>query len=119
MHHSVAGAAKAKALRAADETGAAFSRAQLRDQIATMIVAGHETTALTLFSAAGLLDLVCGRVDGPFELGMRRCGLGVRNLLGGEATMRMSRKPENRRRRGCKLAGVAEPRLAREGSVPR
>jgi len=31
------------------ETGAGFSHAQLRDQMATMIVAGHETTALTLF----------------------------------------------------------------------
>ncbi len=29
------------------ETGAAFTREQLRDQVATMIVAGHETTALT------------------------------------------------------------------------
>src|SRR5215467_7745306 len=28
------------------ETGTAFNRAQLRDQMATMIVAGHETTAL-------------------------------------------------------------------------
>jgi unspecific monooxygenase len=37
------------------ETGAAFSRAQLRDQMATMIVAGHETTALTLFWSAYLL----------------------------------------------------------------
>jgi unspecific monooxygenase len=37
------------------ETGAAFSRAQLRDQIATMIVAGHETTALTLFWSMYLL----------------------------------------------------------------
>jgi cytochrome P450 len=37
------------------ETGAAFSRAQLRDQIATMIVAGHETTALTLFWSLYLL----------------------------------------------------------------
>ncbi len=38
-------------LRAArdPETGAAFSREQLRDQVATMIVAGHETTAITLF----------------------------------------------------------------------
>ncbi len=38
-------------LRAArdPETGAAFTREQLRDQIATMIVAGHETTAITLF----------------------------------------------------------------------
>jgi cytochrome P450 len=37
------------------ETGAAFSRAQLRDQMATMIVAGHETTALTLFWSTYLL----------------------------------------------------------------
>jgi unspecific monooxygenase len=37
------------------ETGAAFSRAQLRDQMSTMIVAGHETTALTLFWACYLL----------------------------------------------------------------
>jgi unspecific monooxygenase len=37
------------------ETGAAFSRAQLRDQMSTMIVAGHETTALTLFWAFYLL----------------------------------------------------------------
>jgi cytochrome P450 len=37
------------------ETGLAFSRAQLRDQIATMIVAGHETTALTLFWSLYLL----------------------------------------------------------------
>jgi unspecific monooxygenase len=38
-------------LRAArdPETGAAFTREQLRDQVATMIVAGHETTAITLF----------------------------------------------------------------------
>ena len=35
------------------ETG--FSRAQLRDQVATMIVAGHETTALALFWALYLL----------------------------------------------------------------
>jgi cytochrome P450 len=37
------------------ETGTAFSRDQLRDQIATMIVAGHETTALTLFWSLYLL----------------------------------------------------------------
>ena len=32
-------------------TGAGFSRAQLRDEVATMILAGHETTAVTLFWA--------------------------------------------------------------------
>jgi cytochrome P450 len=37
------------------ETGQAFSREQLRDQVATMIVAGHETTALTLFWSMYLL----------------------------------------------------------------
>jgi cytochrome P450 len=37
------------------ETGAAFSHSQLRDQMATMIVAGHETTALTLFWSLYLL----------------------------------------------------------------
>ena len=37
------------------ETGAHFSRAQLRDQVATMIVAGHETTALALFWSLFLL----------------------------------------------------------------
>lgn len=44
-------------LRAArdPETGHAFSPDQLRDQVATMIVAGHETTALTLFWSLYLL----------------------------------------------------------------
>ncbi len=37
------------------ETGAAFSQGQLRDQMATMIVAGHETTALTMFWSLYLL----------------------------------------------------------------
>jgi cytochrome P450 len=37
------------------ETGAAFSREQLRDQAATLILAGHETTAVTLFWALVLL----------------------------------------------------------------
>ncbi len=40
-------------LRAArdPETGAGFSPVQLRDQVATLILAGHETTAVTLFWA--------------------------------------------------------------------
>jgi unspecific monooxygenase len=44
-------------LRAArdPETGEAFSREQLRDQVSTLIVAGHETTALTLFWSLYLL----------------------------------------------------------------
>jgi unspecific monooxygenase len=37
------------------ETGAAFSRVELRDQVATMMVAGHETTALVLFWSLYLL----------------------------------------------------------------
>jgi cytochrome P450 len=44
-------------LRAArdPETGAAFDHTQLRDQAATMLVAGHETTAVTLFWMLWLL----------------------------------------------------------------
>src|SRR5262249_11877071 len=42
------------------ETGVAFSRAQLRDQMATMIVAGHETTALALFWSMYLLASAAG-----------------------------------------------------------
>ncbi len=38
------------------ETGAGFSHDQLRDQIATMILAGHATTAITLFWALTLLS---------------------------------------------------------------
>ncbi len=37
------------------ETGEGFSRVQLCDQVATMILAGHETTALTLFWSLCLL----------------------------------------------------------------
>ncbi len=39
------------------ETGAAFSDAQLGDQVATMILAGHETTATALFWALYMLAL--------------------------------------------------------------
>jgi cytochrome P450 len=39
------------------ETGAAFSEEQLRDELATMILAGHETTATALFWALYLLAL--------------------------------------------------------------
>lgn len=37
------------------ETGAGFSPAQLRDQVATLMLAGHETTAATLFWAVIML----------------------------------------------------------------
>ena len=37
------------------ETGAGFSPAELRDQVATLILAGHETTAVTMFWACMLL----------------------------------------------------------------
>ncbi len=37
------------------ETGAGFSRAELCDQVASMILAGHETSALTLYWALCLL----------------------------------------------------------------
>ncbi len=39
------------------ETGEGFDRAQLRDEVATMILAGHETTAVTLFWACYLAAL--------------------------------------------------------------
>jgi cytochrome P450 len=39
------------------ETGAAFTAAQLRDQVATLILAGHETTAVALFWSLYLLAL--------------------------------------------------------------
>lgn len=39
------------------ETGKGFSRDQLRDQAATLILAGHETTAVTLFWS---MVLLCG-----------------------------------------------------------
>lgn len=39
------------------ETGATFSEEQLRDEVATMILAGHETTATALFWALYLLAL--------------------------------------------------------------
>ncbi len=45
------------------ETGAAFTRPQLRDQAATMIVAGHETTAITLFWSLYLLALAPNEQD--------------------------------------------------------
>ena len=60
------------------ETGAAFTREQLRDQVATMIVAGHETTALALFwslyllaNATGWQDAIAAETSG-LDLGAER-----------------------------------------------
>ena len=39
------------------EPGEGFSATQLRDQVATMILAGHETTAVALFWSSYLLAL--------------------------------------------------------------
>ncbi len=39
------------------ETGAGFDHAQLRDEVSTMILAGHETTAVTLFWSVYLAAL--------------------------------------------------------------
>jgi cytochrome P450 len=57
------------------ETGEAFSDAQLGDQVATMILAGHETTATALFWALYLLAL---DPDAQERLAseVRRVGLG-------------------------------------------
>jgi cytochrome P450 len=46
----------ARLLRARDEDGAAMSDEQLRDEAVTMLLAGHETTALTLSYAIYLLS---------------------------------------------------------------
>jgi cytochrome P450 len=45
------------------ESGVAFSREQLRDQVATMVVAGHETTAIALFWSLYLLACVPGEQE--------------------------------------------------------
>ena len=45
------------------ETGTGFSMVELRDQVATLILAGHETTAVTLFWACVLLARAEGIQD--------------------------------------------------------
>jgi len=68
------------------DTGAGLSRAQLRDQVATMIVAGHETTALALFWALFLLasspdaqERIAGEVRGV-DLGPDAAGEALQRL---------------------------------------
>jgi cytochrome P450 len=68
------------------ETGAAFSQAQLRDQMATMIVAGHETTALTLFWSLFLLASAPAQQRrvaeevGPIDLSVEAAGAALPKL---------------------------------------
>ena len=66
------------------ETGAAFTRGQLRDQVATMIVAGHETTALALFWSLYLLANATGWQDAiaAETSGLRPGTEGAPNALG-------------------------------------
>jgi cytochrome P450 len=45
------------------ETGAAFTHEQLRDEVSTMILAGHETTAVTLFWSLYLAALYPDQQD--------------------------------------------------------
>jgi cytochrome P450 len=45
------------------DSGAGFSPEQLRDQVATLILAGHETTAVTLFWAILMLTQAPGEQD--------------------------------------------------------
>jgi unspecific monooxygenase len=61
-------------LRAArdPDTGAAFSHDELRDQIATMILAGHETTAVALFWA---LTLLAAAPDAQAQIAAEAAGL--------------------------------------------
>jgi cytochrome P450 len=61
------------------DTGAPFTRPQLRDQVATMIAAGHETTGTTLFWSLYLLALA------PWE--QDRMAAEVRDIEIGAATV--------------------------------
>jgi cytochrome P450 len=65
------------------ETGAGFSPAELRDQVATLILAGHETTAVTLFWACMLLARAQGIQDWMAEelRGLDLTEDGVQNKL--------------------------------------
>ncbi len=69
------------------QTGEGFSRAQLRDEVSTMIIAGHETTAVTLFWAfyvAAKLpeqqDILAEEVSG-LDLSAERAAASIRSLV--------------------------------------
>ena len=56
------------------ETGEGFSQTQLRDQVATMILAGHETTAVALFWS---LVLLCGAPNEQQIVADEVCGIDI------------------------------------------
>lgn len=71
-------------LRAArdPDTGAAFSHDELRDQVATMILAGHETTAVALFWA---LTLLAAAPDAQHRIATEAAGADLSADQAGEA----------------------------------
>ncbi len=70
------------------ETGAAFTQDQLRDQVATMILAGHETTAVTLFWS---LVLLAGAPDEQARVADEVRGLDLSPDAAAEALPRLVR----------------------------
>jgi unspecific monooxygenase len=69
------------------EDGSAFSHAQLRDEISTMILAGHETTAVTLFWALylaalypDLQEVLAAEADG-LELSPEHAAAALKSLV--------------------------------------
>lgn len=79
-------------LRAArdPETGGGFSPTELRDQVATLILAGHETTAVTLFWA---LTLLAQSTDHQALVAQEVAGL---DLSPGQAHASLARMPYTR-----------------------
>ena len=107
-------------LRAArdPETGAAFDRIALRDRVATMILAGHETTAVTLFWALLLL------ADAPHE--QARVAAEAREIgsqatearaVGSQATETRAGGSQAAEARAGGLDAAAVPRLVRTRAV--
>jgi cytochrome P450 len=70
------------------ETGAGFGRAQLRDEVATMILAGHETTAVALFWACFLAATQPGQQD---VLAEEAAAIDLAPDVAGEAIRRLAR----------------------------
>ena len=68
------------------ETGQGFSHDQLRDQTATMMLAGHATTAVTLFWA---LVLLCHAPAEQQRLANEVAGLDLRPVVAAEALPRL------------------------------